>query len=690
MNFSAKALFLALPLACLSYGQTATAPSQPVDKAAAYYNFSMGHLYAELAGVYGNRSEYVNKAIDHYKQALKLDPGASFLFEELTDLYIQSGKLKDAVTEAEDILKRDPNNLDAHRILGRIYTRMIGDTQQGKINEEMLRSATEQYEKIVAKDPKDIESWLTLGRLYRTARNSVEAEKAYTQALALDANNEDALTGLAIVYSDVGDTKKAIEKLQAVTNKDPNPRTLAALATSYEQLHDYASAAEVLRKAIDLDAENAHLKRALALDLLYSANSDGVSSANREKLLDEALKYYQGFAADDAHDTDALLSIARIYGEKRDFAKAREALDKAKTSDPENLEVRYDEVNLLDKEGRTDKAIEALKSLLKDTERKSYSEAEKNVRFKLIESLGELYRGANQYQAAIDAFRQMADLDPESGARAEAQIVDAYRAAKDFKNARTEADAAIKKYPDDRVLKQVYASVLADMGKVDQGVAELRHLLGGEHDRETQLAIAQLYERAKRYEDMAKPLDAAEKLSTTKPEKETVYFTRGAMYERLKKYDASEAEFKKVLEMDPESASALNYLGYMLADRGVRLDEAQKMISHALELDPDNGAYLDSLGWVYYRQNRLDDAEHALVRALAKSGIGQDPTVHDHLGDVYLKLGKTKDAITQWQASVKEAETETQSDMEPGELAAINKKLEDAKVRLAKETGEVK
>jgi|HubBroStandDraft_1064217.scaffolds.fasta_scaffold01971_7 tetratricopeptide (TPR) repeat protein len=675
MNFPSKALFLALPLACLSYGQTGTATPPPVDKAAAYYNFSMGHLYAELAGVYGNRSEYVGKAIDYYKQALKLDPGASFLFEELTDLYIQSGKLKDAVTEAEDILKRDPNNLDAHRILGRIYTRMIGDTQQGKINEEMLRDATEQYQKIVAKDPKDMESWLTLGRLYRTARNSVEAEKAYTQALTIDPNNEDALTGLAIVYSDVGDTKKAIEKLQAVTNKDPNPRTLAALATSYEQLHDYRSAAEVLRKAIDLDPENGRIKRALARNLLYSGS------------VDEALKYYQEFVEEDPHDTDALLSMARIYGEKRDFAKARETLDKAKASDPENLEVRYDEVNLLDKEGQTDKAIEALKALLKDTERKSYSESEKGVRVKLIESLGELYRGANQNQPAIDAFRQMADLDPDSGARAEAQIVDTYRAAKDFKNARAEVETALKKYPDDRMLKQVYASVLADMGKVDQGVSELRRLLDGEHDRETQLAIAQLYERAKRYEDMGKPLDAAEKLSETKPDKETVYFMRGAMYERLKKFDASEAEFKKVLEMDPDSASALNYLGYMLADRGVRLDEAQKMISRALELDPENGAYLDSLGWLYYHQNRLEDAEHALVRALSKSGVGQDPTVHDHLGDVYLKLGKTKDAITQWQASVKEAETDTQSELEPGELAQINKKLEDAKVRLARESG---
>ena len=675
MNFSPKALFLALPLACLSYGQPPAASAPPVDKAAAYYNFSMGHLYAELAGVYGNRSEYVGKAIDFYKQALKLDPGASFLFEELTDLYIQSGRLKDAVTEAEDVLKREPNNLDARRILGRIYTRMIGDTQQGKINEEMLRAAIGQYEKITAKDPKDVESWLTLGRLYRTARNSVDAEKAYSQALTIDPNNEDALTGLAIVYSDLGDTRKAIEKLQAVTNKDPNPRTLSALASSYEQLHDYRSAAEVLRKAIDLDPENSRVKRALARNLLYSGN------------LDESLKYYKEFADDDPHDTEALLRMAEIYREKRDFAKSREILDKAKASDPENLEVRYDEVNLLAVAGQPDKAIEALQSLLKDTERKSYSESEKGTRVNLLERLGELYRGSNQNQPAIDAFRQIADLDPDSGARAAAQIVDTYRAAKDFKNARSEADAARKKYPDDRGLIGAYASVLADMGKVDQGVAELRTLLKGDHDRETQLAIAQLYERAKRYEDMGKPLDAAEKLSETKPDKETVFFMRGAMYERLKKSDASEAEFRKVLELDPDSAGALNYLGYMLADRGVRLDEAQKMITRALELDPENGAYLDSLGWVYYRENRLDDAEHALVRALSKSGVGQDPTVHDHLGDVYLKLGKTKDAITQWQASVKEAETDAQSDMEPGELAKINKKLEDAKVRLARETG---
>ena len=674
MNFSAKALCITFSVTCLAYGQV-SAPSQPpTDKAAAYYNFAMGHLYAELAGVYGNRSEYVGKAIDHYKQALKLDPSAKFLFEELTDMYIQSGRLKDAVTEAEDVLRQDPNNLDARRILGRIYTRMIGDTQQGKINEEMLRQAIEQYQKITVRDPKDTESWLTLGRLYRTASNSVEAEKAYTQALTLDPSSEDALTGLAIVYSDVGDTRKAIEKLKAVTNKDPNPRTLAALASSYEQLHDNKSAAEVLRQALDLDPENSRLKRGLARNLLFSGNYE------------EALKYYNQVATDDPKDAEVQLRISEIYREKHDLAKARTVLDKAKALDPENLEVRYDEVNLLAAEGQTEKAIEALKSVLKDTEKKTYSEAERTNRGNFLERLGEFYRAANQYQSAVDAFRQAGDLDTDSSPRIAVEIIDTYRQAKDFKSARAEADAALKKYPDERALKLVHASLLADMGKVDEAVAELR-ALKGDHERETQLAIAELYEKAKRYEDMRKPLDAAEKLSESKQEKETVYFMRGAMYERIKNFDGAEAEFRKVLELNADNAGALNYLGYMYADRGVRLEEAQKLISRALELEPDNGAYLDSLGWVYYRQNRLDEAEHALVRALSKKEIGGDPTVHDHLGDVYFKLGKTKDAITQWQASLKEADGDNQTEMEPGELANIGKKLEDAKVRLARESG---
>ncbi|MCU1260996.1 MAG: Tetratricopeptide 2 repeat protein, partial [Bryobacterales bacterium] len=253
--------------------ETKAAPS---DKSGAYYSFSMGHLYAELAGAYGNRGEYLNKAIDFYKEALKADPSATFLSEELTDLYIQSGQLNRAVTEAEDLLRRNPDNLDARRVLGRIYTRLIGDAQQNKIDEKMLAKSIEQYKIIVAKDPKDQDSELVLAKLYRLSHNSVESEKAYKAVLANEPDNDEVLTGLAMVYSDVGDTKGAIEMLRRASEKDPNPRTLGALAGFYEQSSDYANAAETWKKLLPLVGDNNsnRIKHALAQDLLYADKID--------------------------------------------------------------------------------------------------------------------------------------------------------------------------------------------------------------------------------------------------------------------------------------------------------------------------------------------------------------------------------------------------------------------------------
>ena len=115
---SANALIVSLSLVLLpsAFGQ---APSS-TDKAGAYYNFAMAHYYAEQSASYGNRGDYYNKAVDYYKQALKLDPSATFLLEELTDLYVQGNQLKSAVAEAEEILKQNPDNLSARRMLGRI------------------------------------------------------------------------------------------------------------------------------------------------------------------------------------------------------------------------------------------------------------------------------------------------------------------------------------------------------------------------------------------------------------------------------------------------------------------------------------------------------------------------------------------------------------------------------------------
>jgi len=652
--------------------ETATTPDS--NKAGAYYNFAMGRLYAELAGAYTNRNDYVTKAIQHYQEALKLDPSAGIIFEELTDLYIQTNRLRDAVAQAEDLLKQNPDNLDARRMLGRIYTRMAGDSQAGKVNEDYLKLAIEQYQKVTAKDAQDAESWVVLGRLYRFENDSVDAEKAYNEAIQADPGNEDALTGLALLYSDLGDTRRAIEKLKTVTDKNPSERALALLARSYRELRDYKSAAEALERAVALAPDDTRLIAELA-DNLFLSNQ-----------LDEALHLYQELATDDPRNPMLPLRISEIYRVKRDFAKAQESLSQAKALDPESLDVRIDEINLLEAEGKSNDAIASLKGLLDETARKTYSAADAANRATLLDRLGVFYRNGGQYQQAVEAFRQIAPLEAQSAPRAAVQIIETYRAAKDFENAQKEADAALKKYSDDRMVQLTHASLLADLGKIDEAAAAVRSLMKGEDDRDMQLELAQVYEKGKRYAEMAPLLDQAEKLSMSDDDRASVRFMRGAMYERMKKFDAAEAEFRKVLELDPDNAGAMNYLGYMLADRAVRLDEACQLIKKAVDLDPQNGAYLDSLGWVYYRQGKLNEAEGLLLQAL--DHIGQDATVHDHLGDVYFKLGKTKDAIAQWQASLKEFQTGSQSDSDPEEIASVGKKLESARVRLAKETNQ--
>jgi Cytochrome c biogenesis factor len=576
------------------------------------------------------------------------------------------------VVEAEDALKQNPEDLNARRILGRIYTRMIGDSQQGRVNEEMLKKAIEQYQKIAEKTPADTETWLMLGRLQKIAQNSVEAEKAYKKVLALDEGNEDALTGLAMVYSDLGDSRQATELLRKVAEKSPSLRTLTALASTYEQMRDYALAAETLKRTLELSPDNVEVKKAYAQNLLLSDR------------LNDSLKVYEELVQEDPKDVQSQLRISQIYRQQKNFAKAREASVKAKQMDPTNLEIRYNDVNLLEAEGKLPEALAALRDLVNSTAKKSYSSGEKGNRVVLLERLALMYRSAEQYPEAIETFRQISEIDPELGSRAAAQVMDTYRSAKDFKKAAEEADAAIKKYPNDRTVRAVRASILADVGRSDEAIAETKKLLDGKSDRETYISLAQIYEKTKNYAEMGKAIDAADKLSESKEDKASIAFMRGAMYEKMKNYDAAEAEFRRVLAMDANNSSALNYLGYMLADRNVKLQEAQQFISKALESDPNNGAYLDSLGWVYYRMDRLPEAETALRRAMER--YSKDPTVHDHLGDVLFKQGKLKEAIAQWQSSLKEWENTSASESDPAEVAKIQRKLENARVRLAKES----
>ncbi len=190
---------------------------------------------------------------------------------------------------------------------------------------------------------------------------------------------------------------------------------------------------------------------------------------------------------------------------------------------------------------------------------------------------------------------------------------------------------------------------LAQGGKVDEARKHLQQLITSDpSDIRSYLAYGSVLSDAKDYPAMAANYDKAVEAIGSLPGRSdwTVFFQRGIAYERLKKWDQAEPNFRKALELNPDQPQVLNYLGYSWIDMNKNLDEGLTMIKKAVDLRPDDGYIIDSLGWAYYRLNRFDDAVGELEKAAEiKAG---DATINDHLGDAYWHVGRKLEAVYQW------------------------------------------
>ncbi len=651
-------------------------PAQPRkgDRAAAYYHYMVAHMYEEQVTIYG-RSELANKAMEEYRQAIEADPSSEFLTSGLAELYVKTGRIRDAVLEAQDILKRDPNNIEAHKLLGRIYLRSLGDMPgNGNGSDNVLKLAIEQYEQIVKIEPDNVDDHLLLGRLYRLNNDLQKAEVELKIAVKLDPDSEEAVTTLALLFSDEGDTAHALQVLSAVPDSGRSAKLYAALGATYEQRKDYKSAINAYKHAIQLDRDNLDAIRGLAENLL----NDGQ--------IDAALDQYKVIADANPEDAQTYLRISEIYRRQGKYDQALDSLKKAQTMVPDALEVPYNIAVVYQAQARYDEAEKILQDLLKKTEKpeSSYSQSDRNNRGIFIERLGMVYRDQENYQAAVESFRKMIPLGDDNARTAYQDIIDTYREAKQWPQATAVAKEALQKLPDDRDLRMVLDSQLADTGDPEKPLADVRSLLKGKpEDREVYIRLAIMYTRLKRWPEAEEALNQAQKLSIKAEDKEYIDFLRGSTYEREKKYDQAETEFKKVLAANPQSAITLNYLGYMNADRGVELEESLGFIKAAVSLEPTNGAYLDSLGWAYFKLGKYDQAEETLNKASLH--MSSDPTVQDHLGDLYQKTGRLKLAAAHWERALEEWNKTVSSEVETDLQVATQKKLDAAKVRLAKE-----
>jgi tetratricopeptide (TPR) repeat protein len=648
------------------------------DRAAAYFHYSMAHIYEELVTVYG-RSDLANKAIEEYRQAIDADPGSAYLTSGLAELYAKTGRIRDAVLEAQDILKRDPKNLEAHKLLGRIYLRSLGDMQTGGQSggQNVLKLAIEQYEEIVKLDTDPgnlVDDHLLLGRLYRLNNDLQKAENEFKTAVKLQPDSEEAVTTLAYLYNEEGDSTRAVQALNSVPDAGRSAKLYSALGYTYEQQKQYKQAIEAYRHAIELDRDNLDAIRGLAQNLMNDGQTDA------------ALDQYKIIADANPEDAQTYLRMAEIYRKQGKFDQALDSLKKAETMVQDSIEVPYQIATVYQAQGRDEEAAQTLKQLLDKTEKAdgNYTQGEKSNRAVFLERLGTIYREMGNNQSALDTFRKMLPLGDDNAVRGYQQIIDTYREAKQWPQATAAAKEAVQKLPNDRGLKMVLASQLADTGQADTAIEQVKALLkGNADDREVYVALSQMYTRLKRWNEAEQAISKAEQLSTKPEDKTYAVFVKGSVYEREKKYEQAEEAFKQVLNSDPQNAVALNYLGYMLADRGVRLDEALNYVKKAIDLDPANGAYLDSLGWAYYKLGKYDLAEQNLSKAVQRTP--NDPTVQDHLGDVYQKVGRLKQAAAHWERALNEYNRSVSADVEPSEVAKVQKKLESARIKLARE-----
>ena len=658
-------------------------PTEPAattpDRAQAYLHLALADTYEENAAELG-RPELVTQAIEEYKLALNADPGSVLLNDGLADLYFRSGHTREAEATARRLLKSAPDDIDAHKLLGRIYLRQLSDASNAVSSASpsgnVLDQAIAEFEKIVALQPKSVEDRMVLGQLYHVKHDEKKAEEEFKTAQAIEPDSEEVVLNLVRLYGESGDIAHAAQVIEAVPAADRSPKMEFALGAAYEQLKQPKEAIAAYKRAAAMDPEDARTLDALGQALL------------KEDQLDEALKQYEELAKADPDDAEPLVHIGEIQRRQGKYEDALATIRKARKLDPNSLEAGYNEGLLLDVLARYDEAAQVYEKMLEQPTlfhaNGAYTGEEKNNRSIFLERLGAVYQEENKTDQAIAAFQKIVEIGGEAAARGYQGEVDAYREAKQFDKAIEVSRKAVDADPKNRELKLMLAAELADQGKADEGLGLARGLLDNtENDRAVWLALGQMNIRLRRWKDADDAFNKAGNLTTKKEDRIYLLFLRGEWAERQKHDSSAERFFKEVLEQDPKNAMTLNYLGYMWADKGTRLPEALEMIRKAVELDPINGAYLDSLGWVYFKMGDYELAEENLRHAVERDRT--DPTVHDHLGELYAKTNRIRLAAAQWELSLAEYAKSAAADVDPADVAKVQHKLESARVKLAKQ-----
>jgi tetratricopeptide (TPR) repeat protein len=620
----------------------------------AYYQFL-------LAQQFENDGD-IDTAVAAYQRAEALDPTAAEIPAELAGMYWRAGRLRDARAAAEAALEIDGDNVSAHRVLGGIFASIAEPADDSAAStagaESAARQAIAHLEKAHRADGTDRDAGvdLALSRLYLLVGENQKASDLLNRVLEYEPDAGEAYVLLARAETALGHPERAIGVLEEASRS--NPRLLATLAGLYENERKWGDAARVYSRLSEFNPTSIEIKTKWATALLQS--NDPASATRARDILEQISR---------AAPTDPrpLYLLSAAERQRRDYSAAESAARRLIALDPDGSSGPFALAQVYEDQRLFARAADALGPAVARLESASTPDRPGRDLLTLLAHLGFAQLRAGRGEAAVESFQHARRLSSDKNAF-EASLIQAYLTAKKYDQAAALARAASLKRPDDARYAQLEARALSQGGRKDRAVVVLRDAVAANpSDVGTQLALVQMLE------DAGRPAEADRTLEETArkfPTDVRVPFERGALLEGRKQYAGAEAAFREALAKDPNHAPSLNYLGYMLAERGERLDEAVSLVERALEIDPENGSYLDSLGWAYVQQKNYDKAEPLLRRAAAQ--LPSNSVVQDHLGDALWAMGRRGDAVTAWRLAL-------DGDREDLDVKAVEKKIQKAK-----------
>jgi tetratricopeptide (TPR) repeat protein len=631
-----------------------------------------GEAYAEfLVGRHLETTDNIDGAIAAFKRAAQLDPRAADIVAELAGLYMRQSRLDEAVAAGEQALKVEPANREAHRVLGIVYATLVesgrrqnGRQQQQTVNgsqAENLAKAIQHLEQAIDRQSEsDPNVRATLSRLYMAAGAFDKAIPLLLDLVSQEPGWSDGPSLLVQAYAGAGRDADAIAWLERAAPDDPELYT--TLAGFYERSRRWKEAASAYARAVAAQPRNVELKGQYASALLNVGGTEALTTA-RDLLSDVVA----------ARPTDArsLFQLSQAQRRLGAYAEAEATARRVIALNNRSVMGYYALATALEERRQYQALVEAIEPAVAEFRSRAGANASSDLGL-LLPHLGFAYQELGSHDKAIATFDEAHKLAPND-ATITAYLAQAHLSAKKFSSAIEIARKGRAQDAEDLRFARLEAQALRQSGKAEEAVSLLQEYVRKQADRpESYIALAQLYADTKRGGDAVRILQDAQMKF---PEDTTIGFELGAVFDKQKRFADAESAFRQVLLKEPDNAPALNYIGYMLAERGERLSESVDLLKKALAIEPENGSYLDSLGWAYYKADKLDLARENLERAADQ--LKANSVIQDHYGDVLFKLSRYDDAIAAWTRALA-------GDNDSIDRPAIDKKIKSAKQKLGR------